>query len=103
MVITGIGFTVTVTEVGALAQPLSVYTTLYVVVAVGLTLILAEVALLAFTDQRKVPPRAEGVAVSVACCPAQIAAGVGTVTVGIGFTTIFPVVEELVAEHPLSV
>jgi hypothetical protein len=67
IVITGIGFTVTVTEVGALAQPFSVYTTLYVVVVVGLTLILVEVALLAFADQTKVPPGIEGTAVSVAC------------------------------------
>ena len=66
-------------------------------------MILAEVALLALADQRNVPPRAEGVAESVACWPAQIAAGVGMVTVGIGLTTTFPVEEELEAEHPLRV
>lgn len=63
----------------------------------GLTVILAVVAPV---FQRNVPPAAEGFAVRVALEPLQIVTLL-TVTVGIVFTVIVPLADELV--HPFNV
>lgn len=88
MLTVGVGFTVTVL-VPVPEQPASVYVTVYVVVVPGDTVIAAVVA--PPGDHEYVPPPAEGVAFKVAEPPEQIAAGVFTVTVGVGFTVMRPV------------
>ena len=69
---------------------------MYVVVDAGFTVILCVVA--PPGDHEYVPPGNDGVAVSVAFCPAQIA-NEFTVTVGTVFTVTVPVA---VLEHPLK-
>src|SRR5258705_307594 len=82
----GTGFTVTV-PLAVLLQPDKEYVTVYVVVIAGFTDILCVVA--PPGDHEYVPPGNDGVAVSVAFCPTQIADEF-TLTAGNAFTVTVP-------------
>src|SRR5436190_1948210 len=92
---TGIGFIVTVTcavEVHPFTSPVTVY----IVVEGGFAVTVEPVVLLRFVDgvhEYVLAP----LAVSVTDCPAQTAAGVVTVTAGIGLTVTVTCVEPV---HP---
>jgi hypothetical protein len=93
----GIGLMVTVTCVVELHELLSVPVTVYVVVVFGLAVTVAPVVALnpiAGLHEYVFAP----FAVNVVDCPAQIAAGVATVTTGRGLTVTVTCVEAL---HPL--